>query len=111
MLKKILMDIGFASDKISEAENGEDALDKITETHQKGSDFDFIFLDLNMPIMGGIDLLKALDKNTNLNISSKIIIVSAESEKSTVLEALSLGASSYVNKPPKQEEVADNVSD
>ena len=78
---------------IIEAVDGKDALDKLNSNQ-----IDLMFLDVNMPNMDGLTLLKTvrgMDQFKNL----KIVMCTSESEKSTILGAIKLGATSYVVKP------------
>lgn len=61
---------------------------------------DYIFLDVNMPKMNGIECLKALIKFEQLN-NTKILMYSTTSEKSVVDECRKLGAYDFVVKPAK----------
>ena len=66
-----------------------DALSKMGK-----SIYDFIFLDLNLTDGSGFDLMEHMKE---LNLSSKIIIISAHDNESA--RALSMGADLFVNKP------------
>jgi len=58
--------------------------------------FDLILLDLKMPDMDGIDVLKEIMR---VRPGAKVIIVSGYSTPETAAEAIELGASAYINKP------------
>lgn len=75
------------------ASNGKIALDKMA-----ASAVDLVILDLEMPELNGIEMLKALRERKS---SAKIIVFSAFSTRGAevTLEALSLGASDFVAKP------------
>jgi len=78
-----------------EARDGEEALSLL----QTGN-VDLVLLDWNMPKLSGIDFLKqvrAMDKYKNL----PIIMVTSESAKFNVIEALKNGATDYITKPIK----------
>jgi two-component system chemotaxis response regulator CheY len=81
----------FDIEIIATAHNGEVAL----ELYQKFRP-DFVTLDITMPGLGGFHVLKEMIK---INNSSKIIVVTALSDKGTGLKALKMGAASYLNKP------------
>lgn len=59
---------------------------------------DFIFLDLNMPRMGGMEFLKEIKKTEELS-QIPIIIYSTSSEPLFVKQTQELGASGYIVKP------------
>ena len=52
--------------------NGIEALDKIRET-----EYDILFLDIKMPIMGGVELAELLYKSTSINKIPYIIALTA----------------------------------
>jgi two-component system chemotaxis response regulator CheY len=85
--------IGFLSDEgyenFTEAENGEVALQKYEEVHP-----DIVFLDLNMPIKGGIETLNDLVQE-----GAKVVIISAVSQEPVTNTVLDMGAIGYFTKP------------
>ncbi len=85
--------------KIVEAYDGLDSLKKITELNP-----DFVLLDLLMPGMNGIDVLKSLKKS---EIKLNIVVVSADVQNSTKQICLENGAIDFINKPPKMHEIVD----
>ena len=87
-----------------EAENGSDALDTLMK--QK---IDLIFLDWNMPKLSGIDFLKRV-RSINKYIKLPIIMVTSESAKYSVIEALKVGATDYIIKPINGKMFAEKVS-
>ena len=78
---------------VAEAANGEDAIAAL----EKIADPDIILLDIEMPIMNGIQFMK----KSRLKTSAKIIIVSSVAKFSSpeAKEALSLGAVDIITKP------------
>jgi two-component system chemotaxis response regulator CheY len=87
-----------------EAENGEIAFD-IIQIEQ----VDFILCDWNMSTkMTGLDLLKQireLEKTKN----TPFIMVTSESDKSSIIEALKSGANDFVGKPIVQNVFKEKV--
>lgn len=75
------------------AENGPDALRIIEE-----NDVSLVLLDIMMPGMSGIEVLKILRTNRS-PIHLPVVMVSALTESHEVVEALSLGANDYITKP------------
>jgi DNA-binding NarL/FixJ family response regulator len=92
ILKK-LPEIG----QVEEATNGVDALKMI-----ESSFYDFVILDISLPGMSGIDILKSLKL---LNITSRILILSMHPEEQFAIRALKLGALGYVTKDRAGEEL------
>jgi DNA-binding response OmpR family regulator len=60
--------------------------------------FNLVFLDLMMPEMNGFEVLAHL---RHMNLAIPVIILTALSQKETVLKARKLGATSYITKPIK----------
>ena len=60
--------------------------------------FDVTLLDVMMPGMGGLEVLKFLRRIDSL-IDLPIIMVTARGESEEIVEALELGANDYVTKP------------
>ena len=89
--KNTLVKIGY--NEIDEAEDGEDALKKIT-----ANKYNLVLMDWNMPIMNGLDCLKKVKGDDSLK-DVPIIMVTSESEKSRIIEAIQAGASNYLVKP------------
>lgn len=84
------------------ANNGEDALDVL----RKQPDFvpDYIFLDLNMPLMDGRACLAELRKQARLD-SVPIIIFTTSSYSKDIEDTMHLGASHYLVKPTSLSEL------
>lgn len=77
---------------IVQAVDGQDALVKVDEN----PDLEFVFSDWNMPNMNGLEFLKKFrEKNKGI----PFVMVTTESEKESVVEAIKNGASNYVVKP------------
>lgn len=91
ILKSLLKKIGFGD--VQEAVDGIEALRML-----KQSKFDVVLLDWNMPNMSGLDVLKEIRKDETLK-GVRVIMVTAETSKEKVLEAINLGVSEYVVKP------------
>ena len=81
------------------AENGEEALALIRENQEK---LPVVMLDLNMPVMDGIELLKIRQKDKDL-MRIPVIVVTAEKDEEE--KSLRLGASDFIKKPYDMPEV------
>ena len=84
-----------------EAANGEDAFQMYKELEP-----DVVTLDINMPIVSGIE---ALQKILGWDPNAKIIMLTSEGQKQTVVDAMSMGAKGYIVKPPSKAKVCDKV--
>lgn len=93
-LSEVLMAHGF---EIREATSGKNALAMVQEEA-----FDIALLDMMMPGMDGIDTLRELKK---LDRPPKVILITAFSTVQNAVEAIKHGASDYVSKPFKVEEL------
>lgn len=91
ILKRILLSMQFKV--IDVANNGEIALTKITTTKMKP---DFIFIDMEMPIMDGVETIKKIKP---ILPDARIIMVTSHSEKEMVTELVKLGVRGYIKKP------------
>jgi len=91
IVKNVLKQIGFSD--LIEAENGQDALTKL-----KGGGFGLVVSDWNMPVMLGIDLLRAIRADPELK-NLPFLMVTAEAQKENIIEAVQAGVSNYVVKP------------
>ncbi|AXH62105.1 MULTISPECIES: chemotaxis response regulator CheY [Providencia] len=91
IVRNLLKELGF--NKIEEAEDGVDALEKI----RTGS-IDFVVADWNMPNMDGLELLKTIRGDDALK-HIPVLMVTAEAKKENIIAAAQAGASGYVVKP------------
>jgi two-component system chemotaxis response regulator CheY len=87
--KSVLTQLGYTV--IEEACDGQDALSKVGAFQP-----DLILVDWNMPNMDGLAFVKAFRAG---NKTTPLIMVTTESEKSRVIEAIKAGVNNYVIKP------------
>jgi len=91
IIKNLLQDLGYAN--IAEADDGKTALPML----QTGN-YDFVVTDWNMPVMPGLDLLKAIRADGKLK-GLPVLMVTAEAKREQIVEAVQAGVSGYVVKP------------
>lgn len=104
LVKKSLSELGFT--QITEAENGARALQKFEAAALTPNPFKLIVSDWNMPEMTGIQFLrKVREKHPNL----PFILLTAESEKSQVIEALQARVSGYIVKPFSSQQIGEKL--
>jgi two-component system, chemotaxis family, chemotaxis protein CheY len=101
IIKNLLRDLGFTN--ISEADDGSTALPML-----QSGDFDFLVTDWNMPIMTGIDLLKAVRADERLS-AMPVLLVTAEAKKDQIVEAAQAGVNGYVVKPFTAETLKEKI--
>ncbi len=91
IIRNLLRELGFTN--THEADDGDTALPML----QSGN-FDFVVSDWNMPRMTGLDLLRAVRADVNLN-GLPVLMVTAESKRERIVEAAEAGVNGYVVKP------------
>jgi len=74
----------------------------------RSNNFDLIICDLRMPDCDGLNLLQAIRSGGN---ETPVIILTAYGEVDTNLEAMNAGATEYLNKPIKSDELVQVVRD
>ena len=98
MVKAVLADTGFA---IEEFENGTLFTKNVAE-----HPFDLVFLDLMMPEMDGFQVMAWLQEK---EYEMPIIVLSALSQRETVVKALQFGVTSYLTKPLQPQAVLNKA--
>lgn len=91
IVKNLLSDLGFTN--TAEAEDGSGALALLRNEH-----FDFVVTDWNMPVMTGIELLKAIRADDKLK-TLPVLMVTAEAKREQIIEAAQSGVNGYIIKP------------
>ncbi|MBC8413032.1 sigma-54-dependent Fis family transcriptional regulator [bacterium] len=94
MLQIFLSSEGY---KVATANNGETAIEAL-----KNDFFDLVISDMNMPKMGGMELLRQI-KQTSPEIV--VVIVTAFGSTESAVEAMKLGAYDYIQKPFKMDDI------
>jgi two-component system chemotaxis response regulator CheY len=88
--RRILEEMSFSVD---EAEDGAQALDRCREGMP-----DAVLLDWNMPVMSGIDFLRALRKESG-GTDPVVVMCTTENDLEMITEALEAGANEFIMKP------------
>lgn len=70
--------------------------------------FDAILLDLLMPGIGGVEVLRQL-RSRSLNLQTPVVIVSVLDDKETIDRCMALKAHAFVTKPVRREVIATIV--
>jgi two-component system chemotaxis response regulator CheY len=89
---------------VTEAQDGADAMAKLKE-----GGFQLVLMDWNMPVMTGIEALKKIKSDPGLK-SIPVIMVTSESEKTKIIEAIQAGAANYVVKPFQPETLSEKIA-
>ncbi len=96
IVKGQLKDLGFID--ILEASDGHRAIEVLKTEFLKGQPVELILSDWNMPVMKGIEFLKLVRADKRLG-PLPFIMITAESERTLVMDAVKAGVSSYIMKP------------
>ncbi|MBL7996759.1 response regulator [bacterium] len=96
--RKILVLDGYAVDTV---ETGQEALGMIQKHH-----YDFVFTDLKMPLMDGVEVTKSV-KHMRPDID--VIIITGYASVETAVETMKYGATDYVQKPFTEDELLNFV--
>ena len=102
LLKSMLMKCGYVNEVV-EAKNGADAIGVL----KNSQDFDVVLLDIIMPVMGGIDMLRILRADENLKQPPVIVLTTDETKKTEALEA---GANGFLMKPVREKDLTAKIS-
>ncbi len=105
VIKRTIGMTGIEVEKIAEAGNGRDALAMMSVSH-----FDMVFLDLNMPEMGGVEVVKNMQANPKLT-QLPVIIVSSESMEAKIEQLRASGARGYIKKPFSPEQIRNVINE
>jgi two-component system chemotaxis response regulator CheY len=100
MVSFTLKDAGY---DIIAANNGKDALTKLD-----GARISMVITDLNMPEMDGIELIKQLRGRPDFKFTP-IVMLTTESQESKKLAGKQAGASGWIVKPFKPEQLVETV--
>jgi CheY-like chemotaxis protein len=90
-IKEYLIHMGYSSRRIKIVENGEECINEV-----KNHKYDVIFMDIVMPILGGIETIKELHK---LDTTPIIIVISASVQDSDKQKYQQVGIDGYLPKP------------
>ena len=102
--------IGTSSKRVLEMENFDVTYQQNTKTGLKealSGEYDLILLDLLLPEIEGMDILRAIKSK---GIQSEVIIITGYATVQTAVEAMKLGAADYISKPFSPDELIINVN-
>ena len=97
----MLMKQNFTED-VYEAKNGIEALDLLKEK----KDIDIVLLDIIMPMMDGLEVLKIMRAHEDMKNIPVVILTTDETKK---MEAMNLGANDFINKPIRENILMDKI--
>lgn len=92
-IKRIIDMVDIDTGEIFESCNGQEALTVLDE-----NDIDMVLADLNMPDMGGIELIQKMKESDDL-ANIPVIVVSTESSTTRVNDLIEDGIKGFLHKP------------
>ena len=102
LLKSMLMKSGDVKE-VLEAKNGSDAIGHI----KARPDIDLILLDIIMPVMNGLEMLKVVRSDENIKQVPIIVLTTDETKR---VEALDLGANGFLMKPIRNSDLLTKIN-
>lgn len=96
-VEKKLTDLGYQVQTASSGATGIETFNSFKP--------DLVIVDINMPDMSGLDVVKHIKKNS----STAIMVMSGNTDEDIILDGFNLGIDDYMKKPVSLEEVAARV--
>jgi len=104
MVARTLEMSGLALGRVAEAANGREGLEVLDREW-----IDVLFVDINMPVMGGIEMIDAVRARPEL-VSLPIVVISTESSQTRIEEVRRKGVR-FVHKPFTPECIREVIQD
>ena len=102
LAKKILQ---FQNYEITAVKNGKQVMDKLEK-----ETFDVIVMDINMPVMDGMQCAEQIRKRTDEKANTPIIAISGNAKNYTREDFDRVGINEYLQKPLNFDELVDKVN-
>jgi two-component system chemotaxis response regulator CheY len=90
--------------RVTEAEDGADALDKLESIKKQGQSLSLIITDINMPRMDGISFILKVKEEADFRFIP-ILVLTTEAEESVIEKGRTAGASGWLLKPFQPEQL------
>jgi CheY-like chemotaxis protein len=104
-VKRALKDLKITNELVRQG-NGEEALEYLRKDgHKKPC---VILLDLDMPKMNGLELLKVLKDDSNLRTIPVVVLTTSENEEDRV-KSFGLSAAGYMVKPASYDKFVETI--
>lgn len=91
---------------IKQAENGQDALEKIGQIKGEGSEIAICISDINMPVLNGLEFITEFRK---VDKFTPVVVLTTEAEKDVIQKGKEAGASGWIIKPFQAEDLLNVV--
>jgi len=102
-IRKVAAMAGIDPDRIREAGNGAEAIERLEE-----APVDLVLLDINMPVMNGEEFVEAIRQRPEF-ADVLIVIVSTEANRQRLDRLVELGVSESLHKPFEPEALAEII--
>lgn len=114
LMQKLLGKLLEPYGEISFAKDGREALSKFQESIHTKAYFDLICLDINLPEINGLEVLKNIRAGEKLNHipvknRAKIVMVSSTNDANIVVKAINLGCNGYIVKPFSKDKIVNEL--
>jgi two-component system, sensor histidine kinase len=103
LMQLLLSKLGFV---VTVADNGQEAVDAVLLSEEQQRPFEFVFMDIDMPLMDGLTATRVL---RSLSYNGKIVAVTAHNEPNDRQISLAAGCNEHVAKPVRRELLFDVI--
>jgi len=107
MLLAIRFILEVANYKVTTAENGQEALDKILKAKNNCSEIELLILDIQIPCLTGLELIDELNR---LKIDIPILVITGYGNQELFRELIRKGCNYYLDKPFDDEQLIQRVA-
>jgi len=107
MLRTMEFILEAAHYKVTAADDGREALERILAARDSNSPIDLLIVDIRMPGLTGMELMDELDR---LNVDMPVFVITGHGDKELVIELLRKGCREYLDKPFDDEELVKRVA-
>ena len=104
--KVVELMLGAAGAQVVSVENGQEAVDA-----WRAGAFDVVLMDLRMPVMDGLEAIRAIRKAEGAGLPrAPIIVISANTSATDVEASAAAGADRHIGKPLRAEDLFEAIS-
>ncbi|MBI5177963.1 MAG: response regulator [Nitrospinae bacterium] len=107
-IKNMLHSLGYF--KITEAGDGDEAIETLDRMYNSPSRVQFVVLDWNMPRVHGIDVLKFIKNDPRFMLFTSVLMVTAENYAEEIIEAAEDNVDGYIIKPFVAKTLEDKIA-
>ncbi|OGZ45695.1 MAG: hypothetical protein A3C84_04610 [Candidatus Ryanbacteria bacterium RIFCSPHIGHO2_02_FULL_48_12] len=107
IMRAMLRELGVKN--VREAEDGDMALADLKRYHGSGVKTDLVVSNWAMPKTDGIELLRAIRQDEALK-EIPVLLVTAESRRENIMEAIQAGVSGYIVKPFNSKTLEEKIN-